>query len=165
MKRLILVRHAKSSWDHPDLTDIERPINKRGKRDAPFMAELLKKLNIMPDVIYSSPAVRALSTAEIFSDTLGYAKQKIIINENIYDAGLKELSILINGISDEYNTVFLFGHNPGLTYFANHLGNQFIDNMPTCSIAAFEFGLDKWENVERGTGNISLFEFPKKYFS
>lgn len=165
MKKLFLIRHAKSSWDDQGLTDFERPLNKRGMRDAPFMAELLKKEKIKPDIFISSPAVRAFSTAEKFAEELDFPIDKILVEKSIYLCGIKELESIVQGISDRYNIVFLFGHNPGLTDYANHIGDEFIINIPTCGIVGIEFDLKSWRSIERGSGKTFLFEFPKKYFN
>lgn len=163
MKQLFLLRHAKSSWEDSSLSDIERPLNKRGKRDAPFMANLIKQKEISIDAIYSSHALRALTTAEIFSKELNVDKENFIIEEKIYEANIKELCDVVNNIPDNYSSVIIVGHNPGLTSFANFLGNKYIDNIPTCGIVGIELKLKKWEEVERDTGKIFLFEYPKKY--
>ncbi len=164
MKKLFLLRHAKSSWEDSTLLDIERPLNKRGKRDAPFMAKLIKQKEIIIDVIYTSHALRALKTAEIFSKELHIKKENFIVEEKIYEAGIKELCDIVNNIPDNYDSVMIVGHNPGLTSFANFLGNKYMGNIPTCGIVGIEFKLKKWEEVERGSGEIFLFEYPKKYF-
>lgn len=164
MKKLFLIRHAKSSWDEEGLTDFERPLNKRGKRDAPFMASLLNKEKIIPDFIISSPANRAISTAQIFAEELNYPSEKILIEKIIYLSGIKELEEIVQSIPDTYKTVLLFGHNPSLTYYANHLGNKFIDNIPTCGIVGLEFKNKSWREVERGICKTFFFEYPKKYF-
>lgn len=163
MKKLFLIRHAKSDWGHNELPDFERPLNKRGKHDAPFMAKILLKKNIVPDLVYSSPAVRAITTAKIFAEEIGFHKKIIIENEDIYEAGIRELENIVQNIPDEHKTVFLFGHNMTITSYANHLGDKFIDNMPTCSIVGIEFDMKNWKNAERGQGRIFLFEYPKKY--
>lgn len=163
MKKIILIRHAKSSWDDPNHTDFERPLNKRGKRDAPFMGKLLKKENIIPDLIISSPAVRALTTAQIISEELDYPKKKIVIEDCIYESGIKEIESIIQKLDDKYKTVILFGHNPTFTSYANHLGDKYIDNLPTCGIVGLKLDIDNWTEVERGKGKVYLFEYPKKY--
>lgn len=165
MKKIYLVRHAKSSWDHSELKDHDRPLNKRGKRDAPFMASILKKAKIFPELIYTSTAERALSTAEIFIEELNIPKDDLIKTSSIYEAGIKEIERIIHQSSDEYSSIMLFGHNPVFTIYANHLGDKYIDNMPTCSIVGIECKVDKWEEIERGKGKTFLFEYPKKYFN
>ena len=164
MKKLYLIRHAKSSWDNPGSTYFERPLNKRGKRDAPFIGKLLKKENVEPDLIISSPAVRALTTAEFFAKEIGYSKNKILKDENIYEAGLRELEDIVQNIPDDKTVILLFGHNPGLTHYVNHLGDKYIENMPTCSVAGIEFDVKSWKEIERDKGKIVMFEYPKKYF-
>jgi len=164
MKKLFLIRHAKSDWNNPNLSDIDRPLNKRGDRDAPFMANVLKKSNVIPELIYSSPAKRAFTTAKVFAKELGYDKNLIIINNSVYEAGIKDLEKIVQEIDADISNVLLFGHNMVITAFANHLGNKFIDNMPTCSIVGIEFDTNNWKNLERGSGNTFLFEYPKKYF-
>ena len=165
MKKLFLIRHAKSSWDHPDLPDFERTLNKRGKRDAPFMGKLLHKQNIKPDAIITSPAVRAFNTAQIFAKELGFPKKKIISDANIYECGLGDLEDIVRHIPEEYSTVLLFGHNPAITSYSNHLGNKYIDGLPTCAVVGIELNVERWKEAERDKGRTFLFEYPKKYFS
>jgi phosphohistidine phosphatase len=164
MKKLFLIRHAKSNWDESGVSDIKRTLNKRGKRDAPFMASLLKKEKIFPDMIYSSPANRAFTTAEIFAEEIGYPQKKIIIESSIYESGIRELEMIINSVDDKNNSVFLFGHNPTFTIYANHLGDKYIANLPTCGIVGIQFETNSWKKIERGNGKVFYFEYPKKYF-
>src|SRR5262245_32888955 len=113
MKHLILVRHAKSSWKDTELEDHERPLNKRGERDAPFMAKIFRDKNLEPDLIVSSTAVRALDTAKEFARKLDYKKGKILRVAELYLAEADDMLQYVRGIDDEYKTVMLFGHNPG----------------------------------------------------
>jgi phosphohistidine phosphatase len=161
-KTLYLIRHAKSSWDDPNLSDFERTLNNRGLKDAPLMASFLRKKNIFPDLIISSPAVRALSTAEIFADEFQYKRDNIISDEKIYEATMRELMTTIREIKDEYNTVMLFGHNPGISNIVNLIGNKFLPAIPTCAVAGVELKVNSWSEVERSCGKIILFEYPKK---
>ncbi len=162
MKILYLIRHAKSSWDNQDQTDFERPLNKRGEHDAPLMANILNKKKVEPDLIISSPAKRAFSTALIFAEKLDYNLNSVKTDDRIYEAGMRELMTLVREIDDRNKTVMIFGHNPGLTSFTNLLGDKFIPGMPTCSIVGLEFDATKWAQVERHSGKIFLFEYPKK---
>ena len=164
MKTLYLVRHAKSSWNHPELTDIKRPLNKRGKRDAPFMGNLLAKGKIKVDQIISSPAIRAYSTAKIFASAIGYPLENINLDKNIYEADSYDLLQIIHGLDNKIDFVMLFGHNPGLTELYNKLSNKPIGNLPTCAATAIEFDIKYWEEVETFTGKLKFFEYPKKYF-
>ena len=161
-KTLYIIRHAKSSWDNQSLSDSQRTLNARGLKDAPLMAKLLKGKKIVPDLIISSPAVRALSTAEIFADEFKYKRDKIISDEKIYEATMRELITTIREIKDEYNTVMLFGHNPGLSNIVNLIGNKFLPALPTCAVVGIELKVNSWSDVERDCGKIILFEYPKK---
>lgn len=165
MKTLYLVRHAKSSWKFPELDDIERPLNKRGNRDAPVMGRFLKDRNILPDILISSPATRAKKTAKIIADTLSYPKDQIKLDEEIYEAGATHLLKITNGINDKCKSAMLVGHNPGMTYFANMLANIRIENIPTCGIACIELKLDSWKDITENSGTLTFFEFPKNLTS
>jgi phosphohistidine phosphatase len=164
-KTLYLIRHAKSSWDDPDISDSQRTLNKRGLNDAPLMGKLLKEKKVNPDLIISSPATRALATAEIFASELHYKEDKIKTDERIYDATMRDLMNVIREIDNECIIVMLFGHNPGLTNFANVLGNKFISEMPTCSVIGIKLDIKNWSETERHCGKIFLFEYPKKHFT
>ena len=163
MKRLYLIRHAKSSWKDPDLTDMERPLNKRGKHDAPFMGERLSRYNVQPDLLISSPAKRALSTAKLIAKEIGYPSKDIAANESAYLAGVPSLLNTIHGIDDSHSRVMLFGHNPGLTELAVYLSNHHVDNIPTCGIFCIDFDVDSWKDVSERTGSFAFFDYPKKH--
>jgi phosphohistidine phosphatase len=162
MKTLYLVRHAKSSWDEGISSDYERPLNKRGEHDAPIMAKLLKEKKLVPDLIISSPAKRALRTAEIFSNQFRYENKKIITDERIYEATMRDLTDVVRTFSESHVTIMLFGHNPGISNFVNLLGDQFIEDLPTCAVVGIELKIDLWKELERHCGKIFLFEYPKK---
>lgn len=164
MKTLVVVRHAKSDWSDPNITDIERPLNKRGKRDAPFMAELMKQQNLVPDLILTSPAERALQTVKYFADVFSIDKSKIIIREEIYNLGSVAIRKLLSQIDDTHNVVYLFGHNPDLTSLVNQLLDVFIENIPTTGIVCIDFDFDSWKEILNKKGNLRFFEYPKKYF-
>jgi phosphohistidine phosphatase len=157
-----LVRHAKSSWRDPSLDDIERPLNKRGKRDAPFMGELLKEKVVNPDVVYSSPAKRASKTAQIIAEQIGYSKKDIVYAEEIYEASSHELVDFIKKLDNKYNSVMVFGHNPGFTMLNNFLSKKYIDNIPTCGIVALEFN-SSWKEIEKNSAKLLFFDYPKRY--
>lgn len=161
MKTLYLVRHAKSSWKDVDLDDFERPLNKRGKRDAPFMGNKLKKMGIKPDKIISSPAVRAKATAEFFAKAFGI--KSIAYEPTIYDADTKDLLSILNALDDDLDTVMIFGHNPEFTWLANKLGNISIENIPTAGIVCLSFGTDRWKGVAYGKGRQLFFMYPKQF--
>jgi len=164
MKQVIFVRHAKSSWDYPELTDFERPLNKRGKRDAPFMGKLLLQLGFVPQLIVSSPALRAYFTARIIARQIDYPLEKLNTDERLYEASASDFLKVINELKNGYSSVMLVGHNPGVTIAVNLLSNKSIENIPTAGIAVVKFNLNYWEEVEIRTGNLIALEFPKKYF-
>ena len=163
MKTLYLIRHAKSSWDDSSQTDFERPLNDRGEHDAPIIAKALLDKKIKPDLIVSSPAVRALSTAKIFAKVLHYESENILEEERIYEATMRELTEVVREIPDDVKCVMLFGHNPGISNFVNLLGDQFVTDMPTCAVTGLELKINSWKETERHCGKIILFEYPKKH--
>lgn len=163
MKTIYLNRHAKSSWSDSNLSDFDRPLNKRGKRDAPFMGEVLSKKVKPPQLIYTSPAKRAISTANKIADSFGYDKTKIIKDRNIYEAAVSDLMRIINNTSDDYEIIMLFGHNPAFTMVTNYLSDKYIDNIPTSGFVQINFDVKSWKNIEGNTGKLILFEYPKKY--
>ncbi len=162
MKELFLVRHAKSSWEDPTLSDFDRPLNRRGKEDAPFMGEHLRHLGVKPDLILSSPARRAKKTAKIMAEKLGYPKDKIEWVELIYEATPQALLYLVCQLPDDAKHVVIVGHNPGLTMLSNILGDITIDNIPTSGVVAIAFDASRWYEACRMQGHTILFEYPKK---
>ena len=161
MKTLLLVRHAKSSRDDPALADKERPLNDRGLRDAPKMGERLAKRNVNPDLILSSPAVRALATAEIIARRLDYRIKDIVVDERLYEAAPDDLLGLIREIGDERDCVMIFGHNPELSELAHGLSDTITD-MPTCAVAEFAFDIESWSRVGRHEPSKVTLHEPKR---
>ncbi len=161
MKTLLLNRHAKSSWSDDSITDIQRPLNHRGKEDAPMMGDRLKKRNIAIDKIISSPAVRAFTTANIIAAHIHYAEQQIEIDERIYMLDCNGIISIIKSFSDELNSVLVFGHNPDFTIVANTLANIRLDNLPTCGIVAIEFNTDHWQDIDRDNSKLLFCDYPK----
>lgn len=163
MKRIYLVRHAKSSWGQMDLTDFERPLNERGQKDAPVMAERLRKRKPEIDALISSPAVRAKNTAILFSQGLDIKEKKIIYEEDLYHAGINSFNSVIASMDDDFKEIALFSHNPGITDFANSLVAKVqIDNMPTCSIFAVEADVKKWKDFKTSNKKFLFYDYPKK---
>lgn len=161
MKTLTLVRHAKSSWKHPGLADFERPLNKRGRHDAPRMGLRLSAHNIRPRQIISSPAVRALTTAEVIASAIGYQPEEIIIDERIFHAHSEQLLDVIRNLDASHHHVMLVGHNPGLTDLVEQLALAGITNIPTCGIVVLGFSIDRWQDLYDGSGGMLLFDYPK----
>jgi phosphohistidine phosphatase len=150
MKTLILVRHAKSSWDDPSVDDRDRPLNGRGRKDAPVMGERLAHLGIQPDLILSSPAVRALTTAEIFAKALDYKRKKIVVDERIYGTTPATLLKLFHALNDEVTCAMLFGHNPELSDLAHDFSPQ-IDDLPSCAVVEMHFDVKAWPQISAHT--------------
>lgn len=161
MKRLYLVRHAKSSWNHPELTDFERSLNKRGQRDAPEMGERLASKEVSLDLMVSSTATRAITTAGIIAQKIGYPVARIVEEEAIYAAQWAGLMAVVQDLPDKSDTVMLVGHNPGFTELAEYLTDAQIDNMPTCAVICAEFDLRSWRDVSKGGGEMVFFDYPK----
>ena len=164
MKTVYLVRHAKSSWDYNSLRDIERPLNDRGIRDAPFMAKMLKKKGVEPDALISSPAVRALMTATYFKIGMGIEGADVIIKDEIYESMSSTIVQLIQRLPEDLDTVMLFGHNPTFTSVANIFNDNYIGNMPTCSIARIDGDVANWMEFKEGNAKLTEFHYPKEYF-
>ncbi|WP_020527447.1 SixA phosphatase family protein [Flexithrix dorotheae] len=163
MKTLYLVRHAKSSWKDISLDDFDRPLNKRGKRDAPFMGKRLKKQGIKPHLILASPAKRAKKTAKIFAREMGYPEGKIKFAKKIYEAGRNELLEVIRNQDDKINSLMLVGHNPELTSLSNYLSDYEIVNIPTSGISCIKLSIDTWNEIKLKAGEQSFFDYPKRH--
>jgi phosphohistidine phosphatase len=155
-KILYIARHAKSSWDDMSLSDFERTLNARGKRDAPFMANLLKEKGITPDLIISSPAKRAKKTASHYQQTLG---SELRFDENIYEASSMTLLHLVQEAFQNVDTLMIVGHNPGFTALNDMLSNKSIYNIPTSGVVAITFK----DTVASHKGKQLFYAYPKKY--
>lgn len=163
MKKLYLVRHAKSSWDNGNLKDIERPLNKRGERDAPFMGKLMKDNNVKADLLMTSPAERALKTAKIFCSEMDIPKKHLLVEHNLYEAGRKDIIEVIHQFDNEKNSAMIFSHNPGLSDLAGYLTNGEINDIPTCGIVSLNCSINSWKELDNINCNLDFFEFPKKH--
>jgi phosphohistidine phosphatase len=155
MKTLILVRHAKSSWEF-HLKDHERPLNQRGYKDANLVFEALKN-EIHPDIIISSDANRAKTTAELYVANLKINKDEIILNNLLYDFSGEKLLQVVKNTEERINTLMIFGHNNAITNFVNSFGDMIIDNVPTCGVTIMEFNIKKWSDLNKGKTIKTLF--------
>ena len=160
MKTLFLIRHAKSSWDDPALADKDRPLNARGNRDAPKMGKRLAKRGVKPDLILSSPAARAVMTAEIIAKKLDYRRMKIVVNDRLYAVEADQLLDVIRKLGDKLERVMLIGHNPELTELAHRLSSN-ITHLPTCAVAEFTFDAKSWSHVGKDKPTKVTLEYPK----
>ncbi len=163
MKNLLLIRHAKSSWENPDLEDFERPLNERGLSDAPLMAEILKNNSVTIDKIFSSSAKRARMTVDIIANQLGIPKNIIEYSDELYNANRRDLTNFLKRIDNDYKNIAIVGHNPGLTDLAHYLLYDFDYDLPTCALVLIKLDIKKWSDLKSGTGELIFFEYPKKY--
>ena len=161
MKTLILIRHAKSSWDVAGQSDSERPLNERGKNDAPEMAKRLKERGIKVDLFVSSPAKRARQTAKLFAEEYGVKKDEILLIENLYMATQPGFIDSVSQLDDKFDVAALFSHNPGITEFASSLTNVRVDDMPTCAMFALQIETDKWKDFQEAEMKFLFFDYPK----
>jgi len=160
-KILYLVRHAKSSWKDASLDDRERPLNKRGRRSAPDMGSRMAAQGHRPDLIISSPAMRAISTATIIAEHVNYAGSDIIRHEDLYFSGIDHMRGVLEDLDNRYRKVMMVGHNPAMTYFMNYLGDLTIASMPTCAIAVIGFDIVTWADLPSAQGTLLGYDFPK----
>jgi phosphohistidine phosphatase len=162
MKRLLILRHAKSSWKDPDLPDHDRPLNKRGRHDAPLIGKLLKDEDLKPDVIVSSPAIRAKKTAELVAKECKY-KEEIVINKSLYGAELKDYLKILGWISDTHKTVLIVGHSPTVEETIEMIINSSDVIMPTCALARIRLPIENWAyiNKQKIKGKLAKIWKPK----
>ena len=158
MKQLLLIRHAKSSWDDLSLDDLDRPLNKRGKREATLLGQYLKRNSINPQMIFSSPAKRAYKTAKRISNELGFQKKMIKIDKIIYSGSKSDLVELIGSIDKKIDHVFIIGHYPSLMELGNYLTASNFDKMLTCGFILIDFKTKFWEDIGHMRGNIVLID-------
>lgn len=157
------MRHAKSSWKDVTRADIKRPLNKRGERDAPFMGKLMHQNGFFPQEIISSPAERALSTANLFCNEIKFPYKKLKINNSLYAASSSEILAVIKSQSENIENVLLIGHNPGLTDLVNYLSNSQVENVPTCGIVELFSKKKSWQEIDVGSCKLGFLEYPKKH--
>jgi len=160
-KILLLVRHAKSSWNDPSLNDFERPLNERGKKDAPEMAKKLNSKKINIDAFVSSPAKRARQTCKYFAKEFDLKKKNVVREPKLYEAGEESFYEVIEGFRNKWDSVAIFSHNPGITSFANSLTENRVDDMPTCSVFAVKVSADKWKEFRTAKKEFLFFDYPK----
>lgn len=163
MKTVILVRHAKSSWDSDALSDFERPLNERGKKDAPDMAQRLLARKVSIDTFISSPAKRAKKTAQLFVKEYKVPEDDIIYKSELYHAAPDAFYELIDKLDEANRDIAIFSHNPGITAFANSLADNLdLDNIPTCGVFAIKANVDKWKDFRKAKKEFWFFDYPKQ---
>lgn len=157
-----MVRHAKSSWKHDGVLDMDRPLKGSGIRDAYNSAQWLKAEADEPQLILSSPATRALHTALIFAKGLRYPISDIKITEELYEASIDDLTQVVKSIDDSCDDVMIFGHNPTITNFVNRCIDHRIDNVPTTGIACLKFDVAHWAEISN-KAELLFFDYPKRH--
>jgi phosphohistidine phosphatase len=162
MKRLTLVRHAKSSWKNAALADFDRPLNSRGQRDAPRMGARLAALGILPDIILSSPARRARKTAKLLAAAIPDAHERILFDPALYEASAAVLLERVRTFDESWQHVMLVGHNPGLTDLTNLLTAAGVENIPTCGVLVADLAIDSWPAADAGCGHSVHYLIPKE---
>lgn len=163
MKTLVIVRHAKSSWDDRGLSDHDRPLNRRGLRDAPVMGARLAEWGPPVDRVISSSAVRALTTAELITQEMGLPWDEIVIDEALYHASEDDMLEIIQEQEDYLDGLMMFGHNPGMTYLVNNLSDLDLENLPTCGVVILQFNIEHWTEVGEELAAIAEINTPKKH--
>ena len=161
MKTVLLVRHAKSDWGDPSLSDFDRPLNGRGKSDAPVMAHRLVDNKVKIDAFISSPAKRAARTAKVFAEEFKTKKDKIIFKTELYLASENVFYDVIEKADDQWENIAVFSHNPGITDFANDLTEIKIDNIPTCGVFAVKIDAKRWSAIKEAKKEFWFFDYPK----
>ncbi|MDB4655597.1 histidine phosphatase family protein [Flavobacteriales bacterium] len=162
MKTLVIIRHGKSSWKHPELKDYHRPLKQRGVNSAFSVASELVKHNIQPDLFLSSPAVRALDTAIIVATNMAFPLDRIATENSIYEASVSDLLKALSVIPDENETVLFFGHNPGFTGLVNQLQEEQLSNLPTCGTMAIELPISSWSDINSASGKQLFKLIPRE---
>ena len=145
------------------LRDIDRPLNKRGKRDAPFMGAMCLSKGYVPDLLISSNANRARTTAETFRSELGLAVDKLSLEDSLYHAPEDTYLEVCFGLGEEVTSVMLFGHNPGITYLANSVSSRYIDNVPTCGVLVIDSTAERWNLMDFSNCKLKDFLYPKMF--
>lgn len=162
MKTLTLVRHAKSSWSDTRLSDGDRPLNKRGKLDAPVMGKRMVENDIRPSLIISSPAKRAWSTAKLVAAAISYPIEFLQREDSLYHASLDEILGVIVAQDNRFNNLMIVGHNPGMTDFANFLSPGLTNNLPTAGVVSLQIDQDDWNLYQQPKTELLVYDYPKK---
>jgi phosphohistidine phosphatase len=164
MKVLYLIRHAKSSWSDAGLDDFDRPLNERGKRDAPFMAQVMRSRGDMPELLLSSTAKRAKQTAAAFYEVFSGEDPDLELEGRLYLASVGDLLRIINDVEDRYDKIAIIGHNPGISQLVSYLSQEELE-MPTTSVVRIDFGANSWQEVAGNTGSFRWLDYPKKHIA
>ncbi|ARS36752.1 SixA phosphatase family protein [Pontibacter actiniarum] len=163
MKTLYILRHAKSSWEFDELSDHDRPLNKRGRHDAPLMGQELASRGVEPGLIISSPAVRAISTATLVGKELDYDADDIVVDTRVYGANEEDLLEVVQSAPAEIGTLLLVGHNEAVSDFANLLSPEPVPSMATTGVTGLQFNCDSWYDIAKDNAKLLFYDFPKNH--
>jgi phosphohistidine phosphatase len=161
MKRLTLIRHARASWGSAALDDIDRPLNLRGEKEAPMMGRRLSRHSLKPEQIVASPATRATSTATLIAREIGLPLHDVVLHRRIYEAEMPDLLRVVQQLDNRFTHVILLGHNPGISELSAALTGLAVQSMHTCGVFAIDFEVEKWAEVEPGSGHFVFYDYPK----
>lgn len=162
MKKVVFIRHAKSSWDDPYLKDVERPLNDRGERDAPKMAKYLKEHVALPDLVFlSSIAKRAKQTAMIFAKAFNIEKDQILLNEQLYYGNAEDYILALHDLVDSFQSCLIFGHNPIIEHVTSQIFNPYLGPAPTCSVFICQSDVKSWKEITVKELTLLEFAYPK----
>ena len=165
MKSLYLIRHAKSSWEDARTRDFDRPLSEEGHQEAATMATFLKSLNVQPEQLICSPALRTVTTCNYFANTFDYSKQKIVVIEKLYEASIEALYEVIHHINDAFDTVIIFGHNPSVSCFADIYLNDYLPEVVTCGIVHLQLDSENWKDFSPKKATFSAMWEPQRKFT
>ena len=164
MKTIYLVRHATAEKGKPKSSDLKRVLSNKGKKEAVKIVKKLKKNGMLPDLLISSPAKRAIQTARVFAKAIKYPMDKILLNKMLYEANnassKETLLEYVRGMDNKFQSVIIFGHDPLLTEFAHHLQRDFTEALPKCAVVRFDFGNISWTKITAGRGILKFFDYP-----
>ena len=160
MKRLILIRHSKSSWKDLSLRDFDRPLNRRGKNDGPLMADYLSSKTNKIDYLHSSSSLRTFETSKYFIKQIQF--EKIQFDDSLYHSSATEILSIIRNYQEDYQSVMIIAHNPGLTNLINEITNISLDNLPTTGLAEIYFYCSNWNDISNQNSNLVCLKFPKQ---
>ncbi len=162
MKQLYLIRHAKSSWSDPSLNDFDRPLNSRGKRDAPLIGGRLATAGMMPELFLTSPAKRARKTAAAIGAEIGYPKTQIVLVDALYTFQAEAVLAVVHGVDEAVRSLALVGHNEAVSQAARWLTGEDLGSIPTCAVVSIAIESGGWRDLAAGCGRVSFFEYPKR---
>lgn len=164
MKKIYLIRHAKSSWSDESLDDFSRPLNSRGKRDVELMGKRLHKYGAKPDIIYSSPAKRAYKTAKELAKVVNFDTEAITFIDSLYESSYESYLQTIHSTDDTCKSIFIVAHNPTITEVGEQLSGAILTDMPTCAIVCISFDVKSFKDIREESGKILFFDYPKKHY-